>query len=172
MKGADMKQQVKVIKTQRDYDAAIVRLSALMDEEMTPGSSKEAELELLALVIESYERSKVEPVQLDPIEAILFRMDQIGLKKVDLVPYMGSLPKVSEVLARKRPLNLAMIRKLHQGLGIPADVLLAQTEDAVDLGEVLSYDTIQVPVQGDVRSRVLQGVFGGTLREARTRRKS
>lgn len=52
---------MKVIKTQRDYDAAIVRLSALMDEEMTPGSSKEAELELLALVIESYERSKVKP---------------------------------------------------------------------------------------------------------------
>ena len=116
-----MKQQVKVIKTQRDYDAAIVRLSALMDEEITAGSSKEAELELLALVIESFERSKVGPVQLDPIEAILFRMDQFGLKKVDLVPYMGSLPKVSEVLARKRPLNLAMIRKLHEGLGIPAD---------------------------------------------------
>ena len=62
-----MKQQLKVIKTQRDYDAAIVRLSALMDEDMAPGSSKEAELELLALVIESYERSKVAPVVSDPI---------------------------------------------------------------------------------------------------------
>ena len=161
-----MKQQVKVIKTQRDYDAAIVRLSALMDEEMTLGSSKEAELELLALVIESYERSKVEPVQLDAIEAILFRMDQIGLKKVDLVPYMGSLPKVSEVLARKRPLNLAMIRKLHQGLGIPADVLLAQTEDAVDLGEVLPYDTSKFPFK-EMFARGYFKDFCGTLRDAK-----
>lgn len=161
-----MKQQVKVIKTQRDYDEAIVRLSALMDEEVTPGSSKEAELELLALVIESYERTKVEPVQLDPIEAILFRMGQIGLKKVDLVPYMGSLPKVSEVLARKRPLNLAMIRKLHQGLGVPADVLLAQTEDSVDLGEVLPYDTSKFPFKEMFARGYFKG-FGGTLRDAK-----
>jgi len=161
-----MKQQVKVIKTQRDYDAAIVRLSALMDEDMTPGSSKEAELELVALVIESYERSKVEPVVLDPIEAILFRIDQLGLKKVDLVPYMGSLPKVSEVLARKRPLNLAMIRKLHQGLGIPADVLLAQTEDAVDLNEALSYDTAKFPFKEMYARGYFKG-FSGSLREAK-----
>jgi HTH-type transcriptional regulator/antitoxin HigA len=161
-----MKQPVKVIKTQRDYDAAIFRLSALMDEDMTPGSSKEAELELLALVIESYERSKVEPVVLDPIEAILFRMDQIGLKKVDLVPYMGSLPKVSEVLAGKRPLNLAMIRKLHQGLGIPADVLLAQTEDAVDLDEALPYDTAKFPFKEMFARGYFEG-FSGSLREAK-----
>lgn len=161
-----MKQQVKVIKTQRDYDAAIVRLSALMDEDMAPGSSKEAELELVALVIESYERSKVEPVVLDPIEAILFRIDQLGLKKVDLVPYMGSLPKVSEVLARKRPLNLAMIRKLHQGLGIPADVLLAQTEDAVDLNEALSYDTAKFPFKEMYARGYFKG-FSGSLREAK-----
>jgi HTH-type transcriptional regulator/antitoxin HigA len=166
MKGTGMKQQVKVIKTQRDYDAAVVRLSALMDEEIAPGSSKEAELELLALVIESYERSKVEPVVSDPIEAILFRMDQLGLKKVDLVPYMGSLPKVSEVLARKRPLNLAMIRKLHQELGIPADVLLAKTDDAVDLSEEPSYDPAKFPIKEMISRGYFEG-FRGTLREAR-----
>lgn len=161
-----MKQQVKVIKTQRDYDAAVVRLSALMDEELAPGSSKEAELELLALVIESYERSKVAPVVPDPIEAILFRMDQLGLKKVDLVPYMGSLPKVSEVLARKRPLNLAMIRKLHQELGIPADVLLAQTNDAVDLSEDPAYDASKFPIKEMLNRGYFEG-FRGTLREAK-----
>lgn len=161
-----MKQQVKVIKTQRDYDAAVVRLSALMDEEIAPGSSKEAELELLALVIESYERSKVEPVVPDPIEAILFRMDQLGLKKVDLVPYMGSLPKVSEVLARKRPLNLAMIRKLHQELGIPADVLLATSDDAVDLSEEPSYDPAKFPIKEMISRGYFDG-FRGTLREAK-----
>jgi HTH-type transcriptional regulator/antitoxin HigA len=166
MKGTGMKQQVKVIKTQRDYDAAIVRLSALMDEELAPGSSKEAELELLALVIESYERSKIEPVVTDPIEAILFRMDQLGLKKVDLVPYMGSLPKVSEVLARKRPLNLAMIRKLHQELGIPADVLLAKTDDAIDLSEEPSYDASKFPIKEMLNRRYFEG-FRGTLREAK-----
>ena len=161
-----MKQQVKVIKTQRDYDASVVRLSALMDEEIAPGSSKESELELLALVIESYERSKVEPVVPDPIEAILFRMDQLGLKKVDMVPYMGSLPKVSEVLARKRPLNLAMIRKLHQGLGIPADVLLAATDDAVDLSEGLPYDKDKFPIKEMFERGYFVG-FRGTLRQAR-----
>lgn len=161
-----MKQQVKVIKTQRDYDAAIVRLSALMDEDYAPGSSKEAELELLALVIESYERSKIEPVVPDAIEAILFRMDQLGLKKVDLVPYMGSLPKVSEVLARKRPLNLAMIRKLHQGLGIPADVLLTENEDVSDLSEALPFDAIKFPIKEMVSRGYFEG-FVGSVREAK-----
>jgi HTH-type transcriptional regulator/antitoxin HigA len=164
-----MKQQVKVIKTQRDYDAAVSRLSALMDEEIAPGSSKESELELLALVIESYERSKVEPVVADPVEAIMFRMDQLGLKKVDLVPYMGSLPKVSEVLARKRPLNLAMIRKLHQGLGIPADVLLAQTDDAIDLAEEPSYDLAQFPFKEMFSRGYFEG-FRGTLADAKDNR--
>lgn len=162
-----MKQQVKVIKTQRDYDAAIARLSALMDEDTTPGSSKEAELELLALVIQSYEHAKVEPAVLDPIEAILLRMDQLGLKKVDLVPYMGSLPKVSEVLARKRPLNLAMIRKLHRGLDIPADVLLAQTEDAVNLDETLPYDMARFPFKEMFARGYFEGCSG--LREAKDR---
>lgn len=161
-----MKQQVKVIKTQRDYDAAVVRLSALIDEEIAPGSSKEAELELLALVIESYERSKVEPVVLDPIEAILFRVDQLGLKKVDLVPYIGALPKVSEVLARKRPLSLAAIRKLHQGLGIPADVLLAQTDHAFDLNEPLPYDLAKFPVKEMYLHGYFEG-FSGSLQEAK-----
>ncbi len=161
-----MKQQVKVIKTQRDYDAAVARLSALMDEEIAPGSSKESELELLALVIESYERSKVEPVVADPVEAIMFRMDQLGLKKVDLVPYMGSLPKVSEVLARKRPLNLAMIRKLHQGLGIPADVLLIQIDDEIDLSGEPAYDSTQFPIKEMLSRGYFEG-FRGTLREAK-----
>jgi HTH-type transcriptional regulator/antitoxin HigA len=166
MKEAGMTQQVKVIKTRHDYDAAIVRLSALMDENMAPGSSKEAELELLALVIESYERSKVDPVIFDPIEAILFRMDQMGLKKVDMVPYIGSLPKVSEILARKRPLNLAMIRKLHHELDIPADVLLAKTDDALDLSAEPTYDPAKFPIKEMVSRGYFEG-FHGTLREAK-----
>lgn len=143
-----MKQSVRVIKTQRDYDAALARLSALMDEEFTPGSNKEAELELLALVIKSYESSKVAPVRPDPIEAILFRMDQQRLTKKDLVPYFGSLSKVSEVISRKRPLSLSMIRKLHTGLNIPADVLIGDADDEnVDLASEPQYNYAKFPMQ-------------------------
>ena len=143
-----MKQSVRVIKTQRDYDAALARLSALMDEEFTPGSNKEAELELLALVINSYESNKVAPVRPDPIEAILFRMDQQRLTKKDLVPYFGSLSKVSEVISRKRPLSLSMIRKLHTGLSIPADVLIGDADDEdVDLASEPQYNYAKFPMQ-------------------------
>jgi HTH-type transcriptional regulator/antitoxin HigA len=137
--------QIRVIKTQRDYDDAVARLSALMDEEIKVGSNKEGELELLALVIESYERSKIDPVSPDAIEAILFRMDQMNLGKKDLIPYFGSLPKVSEVLARKRPLSLSMIRKVHKGLGIPAEILLLDADDDIDLGQEPQYDYRKFP---------------------------
>jgi HTH-type transcriptional regulator/antitoxin HigA len=120
-------QQVKVLKTDQDHAAALARLSALMDLDPTAGSAAEAELDLLAVVIEDYERKQVPPPVVDPIEAILFRLDQQNLSRKDLVPYIGSASKVSEVLARKRPLSLSMIRRLHQGLGIPAEVLIADT---------------------------------------------
>ena len=143
-----MKEQVRIIKTQRDYANALARLSALMDKEFKPGSNEEAELELLALVVESYERSKVAPVSPDPVEAILFRMDQQQLSKKDLVPYIGSISKVSEVLARKRSLSLSMIRKLHAGLHIPADVLITGSDDAdVDLSEEPQYNYAKFPLQ-------------------------
>lgn len=81
--------------------------------------TKENELLLLALVIHDIERQTVPPVKVDPIESILFRMDQTGLARKDLVPYIGSISKVSEVLSRKRPLSQPMILRLHQGLDIP-----------------------------------------------------
>lgn len=142
---AEMTQQVRVIKTQRDYDDALARLSALMGEDLKAGSAKEAELELLALVVEAYERERVAPVSPDPIEAIHFRMEQMGLSKKDLVPYFGSLPKVSEVLSRKRALSLSMIRKLYTGLGIPAEILLRDVTDEVDLSDEPQYDCDKFP---------------------------
>jgi HTH-type transcriptional regulator / antitoxin HigA len=166
-KGLMMKQQVRVIKTQHDYDAAIAYLSALMDEEFTPGSSKEAELELLALVIESYERSKIEPVKPDPIEAILFRMDQQNLNKKDLIPYFGSLSKVSEVLARKRRLSLSMIRNLHAGFGIPANVLIAGAdEDIIDLESQPQYECSKFPLKEMLERGYFEG-FNGNLKQAK-----
>lgn len=115
---------IKIIKNAQDYADAMARLSALMTLDPAAGSVGEAELELLALVIADYENKIVPPAEPDAIEAILFRMDQAGVSRKDLIPYIGSAPKVSEVLSRKRPLSLAMIRRLHEGLGIPADILI------------------------------------------------
>lgn len=118
---------IRLIKNRESYAAAMARLSALMTLDPKPGTTEDNELELLALVIEDYERKIVPPVVADPVEAILFRMDQSGLTRKDLIPYIGSIPKVSEVLSRKRPLSLSMIRRLHRGLGIPADVLVGES---------------------------------------------
>jgi HTH-type transcriptional regulator / antitoxin HigA len=162
-----MKQQVRVIKTQCDYDAAIARLSALMGQGLMSGSNKEAELELLALVIESYERSKVEPIKPEPIEAIMFRMDQQNLSKKDLIPYLGSLSKVSEVLSRKRSLSLAMIRKLHSGLGIPAEVLIAGSdEEGLNLGSGPQYEYSKFPLQ-EMLERGYFAEFTGDLKQVK-----
>jgi HTH-type transcriptional regulator/antitoxin HigA len=112
----------KVIKTEAEYAAALAHVAGLMDAE--PGSPREEELDLFSLLVEQYEREH-HPVPLpDPIEAVKFRMEQAGLTRADLIPYLGSASRVSEVLNRKRPLSLAMIRHLSQGLGIPAEVLL------------------------------------------------
>ena len=112
----------KVLKTEDDYRAALERVGEIMDA--TPGTPDGDELELLATLVELYEdkNSPIDPP--DPIEAIKFRMEQAELTRKDLIPYIGSLSKVSEVLNRKRTLSLKMIRSLHSGLDIPAEVLL------------------------------------------------
>lgn len=119
---------IKVIKSNEDYTRAMARLSALMELDPKAGSKEDNELELLALVVEDFERKIVPPAAPDAVDAILFRMDQMKLGRKDLEQYIGSTSKVSEVLSRKRPLSLSMIRRLHQGLGIPADVLIGCDE--------------------------------------------
>lgn len=114
----------KVIKTRADYQAALAYLETLMDAE--PGTSQEEELELFAVLLDNYEREHF-PIGLpDPVEAIKFRMEQQGLTRRDLELFIGSQSKVSEVLNRKRSLSVAMIRALHIGLDIPAEVLLQE----------------------------------------------
>ena len=114
----------KIIKTADEYGKALARVESLMDA--TPGSAEEEELELWSLLVERYEEENF-PIDLpDPIEAIKFRMEQEGLRQKDLVKFMPGKNRVSEVLNRKRPLSLGMIRSLHRGLGIPADVLLSE----------------------------------------------
>jgi HTH-type transcriptional regulator/antitoxin HigA len=115
----------KVIKTEAEYETALEHISSLMDA--APDTPAEDELELWALLIEQYEKKHFPIDAPDPIEAIRFRMDQMHLRPADLVPVFRSKSKVSEVLNRKRPLSLAMIRNLHNMLGIPARVLLKES---------------------------------------------
>jgi HTH-type transcriptional regulator/antitoxin HigA len=114
----------KLIKNERDYRRALKRAGELMDAR--PGTSQGDELELLAALVELYEDQHAPLPPPDPIEAIRFRMEQAGMEPKDLVPYLGSRSRVSEVLNRRRPLTLQMIRRLHQGLGIPAVALLGE----------------------------------------------
>lgn len=113
-----------VIKNEEQYEEALAHVATLMDA--PPGSAREAELEVWGTLVELYEKD-AHPIPLpDPIEAIKFRMEQAGLSRKDLVPFLGSPSKVSEVLSGKRSLSLEMMRRLHEGLGIPAAVLLCK----------------------------------------------
>ncbi len=113
---------IKVIKTELEYEAALERIEELM--EALPGTPEEDELDVLALLVETYE-SQNYPIGIpDPIEAIKFFMDQKQLSNTDMIEYLGSASKVSEILNRKRGLSKQMIRNLVEGLGIPADILL------------------------------------------------
>lgn len=117
---------MKLIKSNSDHQAALARLDELFDLDPAPGTAESDEIEVLALLIETYEK-EVFPIDLPgPVEAIKFRMDQQELAQKDLVPYIGSKSKVSEVLNGKRALSLNMIRNLNQGLGIPYEVLIQE----------------------------------------------
>lgn len=113
----------KVLKTDFEYKAALAHVEQLMDQ----NAPDEDELELWSLLVANYEEEHFPIDAPDPIEAIRFRMDQEGLTRADLLPYLQSKSKVSEVLSGKRPLSLSMIRALHSGLKIPAEVLVQES---------------------------------------------
>lgn len=127
----------RVIKSAADYEEALAEVERLVERDPAPGTPDADRLELLALLIQNYE-ARLAPARLpDPVEAIRFRMEQQGLTQRDLVPFIGSRGKVSEVLSGKRPLTLSMIRALHRGLSIPAESLLQEhTRDALDAGDI------------------------------------
>ena len=115
----------KIIKTKEEYTAALALVETLMDAKA--GSPKEEELELWSLLVERYEQEQF-PIDLpDPVAAIKFRMEQEGLRQKELEKYFPGKNRVSEVLNHKRPLSIGMIRALHRGLGIPAEVLLRES---------------------------------------------
>lgn len=116
------KMTIRPIKTKKDYELALKRLETIFDAK--PGSKEGDELEVLGILIEKYEDSHF-PIDFpDPIEAIKFRMEQKGYNQSDLAKVVGLKSRASEVLNRKRKLTLEMIRKLHNKLSIPTEVLI------------------------------------------------
>ncbi len=114
---------IRPIKTEQDYNYSIRRIEELW------GAKKDTvegdELDLLITLVESYEIKHYPIAPPDPVDAIKFRMEQMDMTKADLVKYIGSQSRVSEILNRKRSLTLKMVKSLYRGLKIPADILLA-----------------------------------------------
>jgi|SRR5918999_2906990 HTH-type transcriptional regulator/antitoxin HigA len=119
---------IKPIKTEADYRATLKEIESLMTAE--PGTPEGERLDVLATLVEAWERKHF-PLDLpDPVEAIKFAMDQRGLTVKDLEPMVGRANRVYEVLSRKRPLTLRMVWNLHKGLGIPAESLIKQPDES------------------------------------------
>ena len=114
--------EIKPIKTENDYKQALARLEVIFDAKN--GSSKGDELEVLGILIDQYENEHFSVGMPDPIEAIKFRMEQMGYNQNDLANIVGLKSRASEILNRKRKLSLEMIRQLHEQLNIPTDVLI------------------------------------------------
>ena len=114
--------EIKPIKNEVDYQAALKEIELLFDA--APDTPEGDRLEVLTTIVEAYEERHYTIPPPDPIEAILYHMESRGLTRRDLEPYIGSRARVSEVLNRKRPLTMEMIRNLHKGLGIPAEILI------------------------------------------------
>lgn len=123
---------IKAIKSDEDYENALGKIEQLMELDPPHNSPESNELEILTDLVQLYEIQQVEITPPDPIEAIEFRMEQQNLAPRDLIPYLGSRSKVSDILSKNRPLSLRMIRALHNGLGIPAKVLLQETKETED----------------------------------------
>ena len=120
-----MPNEMKPIRSESDYEAAIEELSSLWGAPL--GSPNGDRLDVLATLIDAYETKHHSIDPPDPIAAIQFRMEQQGLTRKDLEPMIGTRTRIAEILNRKRSLSIAMIRKLHEHLGISADILIQPT---------------------------------------------
>ena len=120
-----MKDEVRPIRTEADYEAALKETKLLWGAKT--GTRAGDRLDVLATLLDAYEAGAFPFDPPDPIEAIKFRMEQQGLTRKDLEPMIGTRTRVAEILNRKRNLSIAMIRRLHAKLGIPADVLIRPT---------------------------------------------
>lgn len=113
---------IRPIKTEADYETALKEIERLFDAK--PGTAEADRLEVITTLMEAYEEKHYAIPLPDPIEAILYHLESRGLSRRDLEPFIGSRARVSEVLNRRRPLTMEMIRKLHDGLGISAEALI------------------------------------------------
>jgi HTH-type transcriptional regulator/antitoxin HigA len=120
--------KIKFIKTESDYKEALDLIRVLLSHDPDPSSDEGEQLSLLSTLVQDYESRSLPESLPNPIDAIKFRMEQSDLKPVDLIPYIGSRGRVSEILAGKRQLTLDMVRALEVGLGIPAKVLIRKPE--------------------------------------------
>ena len=116
------KMNIKPIRTKKDYEQALARLEVIFDSKK--GTDTGDELEILGMLIEKYENEKFPIGFPDPVEAIKFRMEQLGYNQTDLANVVGLKSRASEILNRKRKLSLEMIRQLHERLNIPTEVLI------------------------------------------------
>ena len=114
---------IKPIKSEKDYENALKRVDELWDSE--EGTPEGDEFEILFTLVEAYEKKYYPIGKPDPIEAIRFRLDQMGLTEKDLSKILGSRSRKHDILSGKRKLSLKMIRKLHEELNIPAEILIA-----------------------------------------------
>jgi HTH-type transcriptional regulator/antitoxin HigA len=120
--------EIKAIRTETDYLVALQDVSALIDLDPSADTPEGERLDVLGTLVQAYEAKHYPIDPPDPIEAIKFRMYQSGMTVKDLVPYIGPLNRVYEVLAHKRPLSLSMIRRLSDGMHIPAEILIRESE--------------------------------------------
>ena len=116
--------EIRPIRTEEDYQAALKEIEVLFEAE--PDSPAGEKLEVLVTLVEAYEEKHHKIPLPDPIEAIVYHMDRLGLTRKDLEPYIGSRARVSEILNRRRALSLRMIRSLSKALDIPTEILLQE----------------------------------------------
>ncbi|MGN0730902.1 MAG: ImmA/IrrE family metallo-endopeptidase [Treponema sp.] len=155
---------LKLIKTNEDYERVLARIEGLFDAQ--PDTPEGDELELLVTLVELYEKKEYPIEAPDPISAIKFRMEQQGLKNKDLIPYIGSKSKVSEVLSGKRDLSLSMIRKLNAGLGIPVEILIKEPVKVLPDSNIMMHG-INFPFTEMFSRGWFKDFFNGTLNEAK-----
>lgn len=137
-------------------------LDRLLDLDPPKGSLDRDRLDVLLVLLADYEACEVPAPKVDPVDAILFRMDQLGLKPRDLEPYLGGRSRVSEVLGRKRPLSIAMIRALHEGLGVPAEALINPAAPPADDPESAAIPWERFPIREMIARGWLQAERAGS----------
>jgi HTH-type transcriptional regulator/antitoxin HigA len=118
--------EIKPIRSEVDYQAALKEIEKLMESQ--PGTPEGDRMDVLVTLVEAYEAKHFPiPEPDDPVQVLEYYMESRGLSRSDLIAYLGSKERVSEVLNRKRGLSLEMIRRLHSGLGIPADLIMGKS---------------------------------------------